>query len=361
VADAVTPPSASAAEAARQRQARLTKPAGALGRLEDASIWLAAVQGSCPPHPFAHPTLVIFAGDHGIARTAGTSAYPPEVTAQMVANFASGGAAATVLARRLGVTVHVVDVSVDCPPDYVDALDPRIAARRVRRGSGSIDREDAMTPTECREAIALGRSLADEAIDEGADVLLPGDMGIGNTTPAAALIGVLTASSAEQVTGRGTGVDDATLLRKRAAVTAAMARVEGAHPDPAELLARIGSPDIAAMTAYLARASERGVPVILDGVVSGAAALVAEAMTSGARGWWIAGHRSTEPAARRALEHLALEPLVDLSMRLGEGTGALLALPHLDAAAITLAEMATFDSAGVSERESVEAAMDAHA
>ena len=346
----ITAPSAAAAVAARARQGQLTKPTGALGRLEDASVWLSAVQGTCPPHPFTHPVLVIFAGDHGVARTAGTSAYPPEVTAQMVANFAAGGAAATVLARRLGVAVHVVDVSVDCPPEYLDTLDRRIAARRVRRGSGSIDREDAMSAAECEQSIQLGAAVADEVIDEGADVLLPGDMGIGNTTPAAAIIGVLTEASAEEVTGRGTGVDDATLARKRGAVADAMGRGHGVRHAPRQLLARIGSPDIAAMTGYLLRAAERGCPVVLDGVVSGAAALVADRMAPGGRAWWIAGHRSTEPAASRALRELGLQPLVDLDLRLGEGTGALLALPLLDAAAVTLAEMATFEGAGVSDR-----------
>ena len=182
---------------AAARQARLTKPAGALGRLEDASVWMSAVQGRCPPAPFTRPALVIFAGDHGVARTAATSAYPPEVTAQMVANFATGGAAANVLARQVGATVRVVDVSVDADPSYLDAIDPAICASRVRRGSGSIDREDAMTVDEASAAIALGARLADEAADAGADVLIAGDMGIGNTTPAATLIGLLTGHAAD--------------------------------------------------------------------------------------------------------------------------------------------------------------------
>lgn len=348
--DSIAPPSAVAAAAAHRRQAVLTKPTGALGRLEDASIWMAAVQDRCPPAPFARPTLVIFAGDHGVARSAGTSAYPPEVTAQMVGNFAAGGAAATVLARRLGVVVRVVDVSVDCPDDYLSDVDPAIAARRVRRGTGSIDHEDAMSLAECESALALGCDLADEALADGADVLLPGDMGIGNTTPASALIGVLTGSAPEDVTGRGTGVDDATLRRKQAVVAAAIERGTPVLDDPVALLARIGGPDIAAMAGFLAQGARRGRPAILDGIVSDAAALVADRLAPGARAWWIAGHRSTEPAASRAMDHLRLEPLVDLGLRLGEGTGALLALPHLEAAAVTLAEMATFESAGVSDR-----------
>ena len=347
----VAPLSSTAAEQAAHRQSQLTKPGGALGRLEDAATWLAAVQGRCPPLPFAHPHLVIFAGDHGIARQAGTSAYPPEVTAQMVANFVAGGAAANVLARQFGARVRVVDVSVDAPGDYLDTVAPEVASGRIRRGSGSIDREDAMTSDEAQSSLALGATLADDAIDSGADALIAGDMGIGNTAVASTLIGLLTGHEAVAVTGRGTGIDDDVLARKRAAIAAAMDRGREVVDDPAALLARVGSPDIAAMSGLLVRAAERGVPVILDGIVSCSAALVAERIAPGARGWWAAGHVSTEPAARIALASLGLTPLLDLDLRLGEGTGALLALPMLAAAATTLAEMATFDSAGVSDRE----------
>jgi len=349
--DGLPTPSSAAADAARARQAQLTKPLGALGRLEEAAIWMSSVQGTCPPHPFVGPHLVIFAGDHGIARCAGTSAYPPEVTAQMVANFATGGAAANALARQFGAHMRVTDVSVDAEPNYLDAIDPQVAARRVRRGSGSIDREDAMTPQEAEAAVHLGRTLADEAIDAGADVLIAGDMGIGNTAVAATLIGLLTDHTAEQVTGRGTGVTDEVLLRKQQAVAAAMERGRPVASDPIRLVTTVGSPDIAAMAGYLARSAERGVPAILDGIVSGSAALLADAHCPGARAWMIGGHVSTEPAARIALSALGLVPLLDLDLRLGEGTGALLALPLLAAAATTLAEMATFESAGVSNRE----------
>lgn len=332
------------------RQATLTKPAGALGRLEALSAWMSAVQGVCPPSPFARPALLILAGDHGVARTAATSAYPPEVTAQMVVNLAAGGAAANVLARQVGASVRVVDVNVDTDPTYMDGVDTRVAARRIRRGSGSIDREDAMTPAECARSLALGRALADEEIAAGADVLIAGDMGIGNTTPAAVLIGLLTGSPATAVTGRGTGIDDAALARKRVAVSAAMARGMSVVDDPQALLAVVGGPDIAAMAGFIEQASARGVPMVLDGIVSCSAALVVERMSPGARAWWAAGHRSTEPAAGFALDALHLSPVIDLGLRLGEGTGALLALPVLAAAAATLAEMATFDGAGVSNK-----------
>jgi nicotinate-nucleotide--dimethylbenzimidazole phosphoribosyltransferase len=347
----IRPPDEAAADQAVARQSILTKPAGALGRLEQLSEWMSAVQGVCPPAPFRRPALVILAGDHGVARSVATSAYPPEVTAQMVANFATGGAAANVLARQVGATVCVIDVSVDAPPDYLDHVDPAIAARRVRRSCGSIDRENAMSARDCAKAIALGRALVDEQIANGADVLVPGDMGIGNTTPAAAIVGVLTGHDAVTVTGRGTGIDDATLDRKTAAVDAAMNRGSALIDDPAGLLARIGSPDIATMCGLLVRAADTGLPVVLDGIVSCAAALVAERMAPGARAWWAAGHRSTEPAASIALAALGLHPVLDLGLRLGEGSGALLAIPVLNAAAATLAEMATFDSAGVSNRD----------
>ncbi len=343
----ITPPDASARTAAYQRQQILTKPTGALGRLEDVSAWVCAVQGQCPPVPFARPALVVFAGDHGVARTAGTSAYPPEVTAQMVANLATGGAAANVLARQMNASVRVVDVSVDADPSYMDAIDAGVVAHRVRRSSGSIDREDAMTLADCRAAIAVGAALADGVIEAGADIVISGDMGIGNTTSSSVLIAVLTGSSAQRVTGRGTGIDDDGLERKRAVVAAAMLRADA---DPVELLVRVGAPDIAAMVGFLLRAPERGIPVVLDGIVSCAAALVARAIEPEASAWWVAGHRSTEPAASVALVALDLEPVLNLDLRLGEGTGALLALPLINAAALTLAEMATFDSAGVTDR-----------
>jgi nicotinate-nucleotide--dimethylbenzimidazole phosphoribosyltransferase len=346
----IEPPSDTARAEATARQLTLTKPTGSLGRLEDLSIWLAGVQGCCPPHAFGHPALVIFAGDHGVARTAGTSAYPPEVTAQMVANFVAGGAAANVLARQVGATVRVIDVSVDSDPAYLDTIDSTVAARRIRRAAGSIDREDAMSVPELEASVALGRALAVEEIDRGADVLIAGDMGIGNTTPATVLIGLLTAHQAAEITGRGTGIDDATLARKTATVQAAMDRSASALPDACEVLRRAGSPDIAAMVGYLLQAARRGVPVILDGIVSCAAALVAAGIEPSAAAWWTAGHRSTEPAASAALAGLGLHPVLSLDLRLGEGTGALLALPLLNAAAATLAEMATFDSAGVSDR-----------
>lgn len=339
--------------AARARQARLTKPAGALGRLEPLSEWASAVQGSCPPRPFANPALVILAGDHGVARTSGTSAYPPEVTAQMVRNFLVGGAAANVIAGQVGARLRVVDVAVDADPDYLDDIPGgrTVVEHRIRRSSGSIDREDALSGEECDRALALGRMLAHEEITAGADLLMPGDMGIGNTTAAAAVIGLLTGTEAELVTGRGTGIDDDAWQRKASVVAAAMSRT--GTTDPHRVLTAAGGADLAAMTGFLLGAAERGVPVLLDGVVSLAAALAAAACDRQAAAWWAAGHRSTEPAATVALGELGLDPILDLDLRLGEGTGALLALPMVNAAILTLSGMATFGEAGVSDRDAV--------
>ena len=345
-------PDDAARAAAAERQARLTKPAGALGRLEELSLWLCAAQGVCPPRPLERVRVIVLAGDHGIARTAGTSAYPSEVTAQMVLNFLAGGAAVNVLARQNGATVRVVDVAVDVDWAELGATVPDDVVRdKVRRGSGSIDREDAMTREEAEAAFALGVRIAEEEVDAGADLLIPGDMGIGNTTPAAVITGLYTNQDAASVVGRGTGIDDATWMRKTAAVRDAMRRGRAAKGDPMALLTTVGGADIAAMTGLLLGAAARRTPVLLDGVVSCAAALVAQRVSFRAREWWLAGHRSTEPSATAALERLRLEPVVDYGLRLGEGTGALVALPVLVAAGATLREMATFDEAGVSDRE----------
>jgi nicotinate-nucleotide--dimethylbenzimidazole phosphoribosyltransferase len=269
----------------------------------------------------------------------------------MVAMFVSGGAAATVLAGNLGVDVRVVDVSVDVDwPTSGLAVPGEVISRRIRRGTGSIDCEDAMTREESAAALALGVGIADELIDAGADLLIVGDMGIGNTTPAAALVGLLADVEPARVVGRGTGIDDATWMRKTAAVRDAMRRGRPHKADPVMLLATCAGPDLAATTGLLLQAAARRRPVLLDGVVSCACALVAHRVAFRASQWWLASHRSTEPAASAALARLGLEPLLDLGMRLGEGSGALLALPLVTAAGDLLREMATFDSAGVSDR-----------
>ncbi|MEV0342249.1 nicotinate-nucleotide--dimethylbenzimidazole phosphoribosyltransferase [Nocardia sp. NPDC050713] len=337
----VAPPDARIRAAAEQRQTQLTKPAGALGRLETLGNWVAACQGVCPPKQFERARVVVFAGDHGVARH-GVSAYPSEVTVQMVANFLAGGAAVNALAAVAGATVRVADISVDAETD------PLVGKHKVRRSSGSIDREDALSQAEVEAAIAAGRAIADEEIDGGADLLVAGDMGIGNTTPATVLIATLTDTEPVVAVGRGTGVDDAGWSRKVAAIRDAMRRARPVLKDPVDLLRVAAGADIAAIAGFLAQAATRRTPVILDGVVVTAAALVAEDLAAGASAWWLAGHRSTEPAHNLALKQLRMEPLVDLSMRLGEGSGALTVLPILRAAVAALTEMATFGEAGVS-------------
>lgn len=341
---AVVPPAADAAAAARARQGTLTKPPGALGRLEELSIWVASCQNQCPPKQFERARVVVFAGDHGVARS-GVSAFPPEVTAQMVANFEAGGAAINVLAGIAGATVRVLDISVDADP-----ISGAGAVYKVRRGSGDIALTDALSSAEVAAAVDAGRAVADEEVDAGADLLIAGDMGIGNTTPATVLIAALTNTEPVAVVGRGTGIDDAGWIRKTAAVRDALYRAQSVRYDPVGLLRVAGGADLAAMAGFLAQAAVRRTPVLLDGVVVTAAALAAERMAPGAGAWWQAGHRSTEPAHTLALGQLELEPILDLGMRLGEGSGAVVALPVVRAAIATLADMATFDDAGVSGR-----------
>jgi nicotinate-nucleotide--dimethylbenzimidazole phosphoribosyltransferase len=339
----ITAPDPEVAAAARARQARLTKPPGSLGRLEDLSVWVAACQGVCPPRQFGRPRVVVFAGDHGVT-AAGVSAYPAEVTSQMVANFDAGGAAINVLAEAAGASVRVVDIAVDVD----EPASPSIGAHKVRRGSGNIAVEDALTADEATAAVEAGRRIADEEVDSGADLLIAGDMGIGNTTAATALIASLADAEPVAVVGRGTGIDDAGWARKTAAIRDAIYRARGLSADPVALLRVCGGADLAAMAGFCAQAAVRRTPVLLDGVVVTAAALVADRLAPGARQWWQAGHRSTEPAHALALQRLELEPILDMRMRLGEGTGAAVALPVVRAAVAALASMATFDEAGIS-------------
>ncbi len=339
--DDIAPPDGRVAAAARRRQDLLTKPRGALGRLEDLSVWVSACQGHCPPRQFEHARVVVFAGDHGVAGQ-GVSAYPAEVTAQMLDMIEDGRAAVNVLAEVAGATVRAVDVAVD--------RDTRAEAAiyKVRRSSGNIAAEDALSHDDTTAAVAVGRRVADEEVDSGADLLIAGDMGIGNTTAATTLVAALTDTEPVLAVGRGTGIDDAGWSRKTAAVRDALYRAGSVRSDPVALLAVCGGADLAAMAGFCAQAALRRTPLLLDGLVVTAAALVAERMAPGARLWWRAGHRSPEPAHAVALSQLGLEPIVDLGLRLGEGTGAAVALPIVRAAVAVLASMATFDDAGIS-------------
>ncbi|MFM9034944.1 MAG: nicotinate-nucleotide--dimethylbenzimidazole phosphoribosyltransferase [Mycobacterium sp.] len=335
----IAPPDGRVAAAARRRQDLLTKPRGALGRLEDLAVWVSSCQGHCPPRQFDRARIVVFAADHGVTQ-AGVSAYPAEVTAQMLDNIEAGGAAVNVLAQQAGAGVRVIDIAVD--------RDTPAGSFRIRRGSGNIAVEDALTAEEAHAAVQAGRSIADEEVDAGADLLIAGDMGIGNTTAATTLVAAVTGVEPVAAVGRGTGIDDAAWCRKTAAVRDALYRSRAVHTDPLGLLGACGGADLAAIAGFCAQSAVRRTPVLLDGLVVTAAALVAEQLAPGARMWWQAGHRSPEPAHTLALKHLRLEPILDLGMRLGEGTGAAAALPIVRAAVATLSSMATFTDAGVS-------------
>ncbi|HZQ79836.1 MAG TPA: nicotinate-nucleotide--dimethylbenzimidazole phosphoribosyltransferase [Acidimicrobiia bacterium] len=350
---AVRPLDGAAMAEAAARQDRLTKPRGALGRLEDLSVQLAGIAGECPapiPEPAA---VVVFAADHGVV-TEGVTPWPQEVTAQMVANFVSGGAAINVLARAAGASVTVVDVGVATPlPPACDGA-PGLVRHPLGAGTANLAAGPAMDLAGCRAALDLGARLAADLVEgpSGARLLVTGEMGIGNTTAAAALVAALTGRPAADVTGRGTGVDDAGLARKQAVVERALALHAGAvAAGPLETLAALGGFEIAALAGFVVGGAAAGVPVLVDGLIADAALLVAEGLAAGVAARCIAGHRSVEPGAAAVLDALGLVPVLDLDLRLGEGSGACLAVPIVTAAARILAEMATFDAAGVTDKD----------
>lgn len=332
----VAPPSNDHAAAARERLDGLAKPLGALGRLEDLAAWLCAVQSQCPPRTIDRVRAVIFAGDHGVT-TAGVSAYPAEVTPAMVRAFVAGVAGVSVLARQHDVAVRVLDIAVD---DDLAGVPEDVTRYKVRRSSGAVHLEDALSADEVATALEYGAQIAAEEIAAGADLLIGGDMGIGNTTPAACLIAASLGLSAAEVTGRGTGVDDAGLARKRDIIAQALARVGDRAADPVVRLQALGSADMAAAVGFLIAAARAGVPVLLDGVISVAEAIVADSIAPGAAKWFVAGHRSPEPAQALALDKFGLTPLLDLGLRLGEGSGAVAAVPIVRSATLILRDMA---------------------
>jgi nicotinate-nucleotide--dimethylbenzimidazole phosphoribosyltransferase len=343
----IVPLNHAAIEAAGARQNRLTKPPGALGRLELLGETLCGIAGVCPPPIPRRPVVAVFAADHGVA-LAGVTPWPQEVTAQMVANFIAGGAAVNVLAGGVGAKVIVVDVGVATEiPGAPSESTSTFRRHAVRAGTNDLSVGPAMTVADAEAALAVGVSVARDLIANGADLFVTGEMGIGNTTPSAALIASITGRTAAECTGRGTGIDDATLARKTAIVEAGVARAAGL--DATARLANIGGLEIAALAGFIIGGAAGQVPVVLDGVITLAAALVAESLKPGVAAHCIAGHRSTEPAATIALAALGLTPLLDLGLRLGEGSGGVLAIPLIQAAASVLTNMATFDDAGVSE------------
>jgi nicotinate-nucleotide--dimethylbenzimidazole phosphoribosyltransferase len=340
---AIRPPSSAAGTAAEERQQQLTKPPGSLGVLEDLSVRLAAIAGECPP-PLPEPAVItVFAGDHGVHAQRVTP-WPQEVTAQMVANFLASGAVVNAIAAQVGAEVCVVDVGVaaSLPPS------PGLLPRKVRPGTADMTTGPAMSRDEAQQAVETGIETARDHVAAGNRCLVTGDMGIANTTASAALIAAFTGADPVAVTGRGTGVDDETLARKVDAVRRALAH-HGPDPgDPLGVLSAVGGLEHAAIAGYLLGAAALRIPVVLDGVIACAAALAAAAFAPEVPHYLVAGHRSTEPGASHALAALGLRPLLELDLRLGEGSGAALALPLVQAAARVLRDVATFDSAGVS-------------
>lgn len=301
-------------------------------------MWWSSCRGECPAAPPAHVRAVVLAGDHGVtAAAAGVSAYPREVTAAMVGAFVAGVAGVSVLARQHDVSVRVLDLGVDAD---LSALPAAVRAYKVRRSSGAIDREDALSLEETERSLAAGAQIAAEEIAAGADLLVLGDMGIGNTTPAAALIAATWGVPAAEVTGRGTGIDDEALTVKSAVIQTALDRAGVRVADPVQRLTALGSADLAAGAGFLVAAARAGIPVLLDGLIALAEAAVAEDLAPGCVAWWAAGHRSTEPAQQLATDKLGLVPLLDLGLRLGEGSGAVAAVPLVRSAALLLGEMA---------------------
>jgi nicotinate-nucleotide--dimethylbenzimidazole phosphoribosyltransferase len=344
----VSSPDAEARRAAVARYAELAVPAGALGRLAELGCWLAAAQGTCPPRPPGRPRVVLVAADHGVA-AAGVSAYPSDVTARQVVAAREQTTPATVLALAAGASVRVVDVAVDHspdapPPGSVLAPDPRY---RVGSGTGRIDRADALTDEETTRALEIGRLLVDEEVDAGADLLVPGALGVGGTTPASVMVAAVTGAEPVAVVGRGSGIDDETWMRKAAAVRDGLRRARPYVRDPVALLRVAGGADLAVLAGFLVQAALRRTPVLLDGLVVGAAALVADELAPGAREWWLLAQRSPEPAMALAAAHLELPPLLDLHVRTEDGAGALAALPLVAMAARLLAETATAADSGI--------------
>jgi nicotinate-nucleotide--dimethylbenzimidazole phosphoribosyltransferase len=342
----ISNPDQTARTRALERQSQLTKPTGSLGRLEELSVWLAGIFGTEKPS-ITEKAVIVCAADHGVTLE-GVSAYPSEVTPAMVMNFVRGGAAVNAIAGVVGARVSVLDVGVNADlPEH-----PNLISNKIRRGTGNISRESAMTRDETILAILAGANAAARAIQDGANLLAAGDMGIGNTTPSAALTAWFTGFEPRVVTGRGTGADDAMLEKKIRAVDLALERLRKLEPNDAlEVLDEIGGLEIAAMAGIMLECAASRIPVVIDGFIAGAAALVASQLEPKSVAFMTASHVSQEPGHIAQLRHLKLEPLFDYNLRLGEGTGALLAFPVIEAAARTLSDMATFAEASVPNRE----------
>jgi nicotinate-nucleotide--dimethylbenzimidazole phosphoribosyltransferase len=342
--ESVKPLDGKAAAHAAAHLDQLTKPPGSLGKLEAMAIQLAGITGELAP-ALDKKAVVVMAGDHGVCEE-GVSAFPSEVTGQMVLNFLNGGAAVNVLARHSGAEVVCVDVGVQAELSH-----PGLISRKVRMGTRNMAREAAMTREEALRALQVGYELALELAGQGVSLFATGEMGIGNTTPSAAILSAFTGIEPGAVVGRGTGIDDARLRHKQAVVELALQVNAPDAEDPMDVLAKVGGLEIAGLTGLILGAAASRRPVVIDGFISTAAALTASRMAPLSPGYMIASHLSDEQGHLRMLEAVGLKPLITLDMRLGEGTGAVLCFHLVEAASKIMAEMATFASAGVSQKE----------
>ena len=340
----IIPPDQSAMDAARARQDTLTKPQGSLGRLEELSITLAGIFMD-PIPKINRKAVILAAGDHGVVAE-GVSAYPQEVTPAMVGNFLAGGAAINVLARHVGASIVVLDagVAADLPDD------PAMRAVKIGRGTANMAIGPAMSREDAIRCIEAGIAAADEQIAKGADLIAFGDMGIGNTTPSSAITAVVTGADPSVTTGRGTGLDDPALAHKVEVVRRSIEVNKPDAKDGLDLLAKVGGFEIGMLAGAMLGTAAAHRPAVVDGFISGAAALIAWTLAPTLSHYLIASHQSVEPGHRIGMETMGLTPLLDMGMRLGEGSGATLAMPIIEAAAKCLAEMATFADAGVAER-----------
>lgn len=340
----VVAPSAQVHAEAKQRLDGLAKPLGSLGRLEELGAWLAACQGVCPPTELNRVSAILLAGDHGVVGS-GVASYPAEVTPAMVYALVGGVAGMSVLAAQQQVPLTVYDIAVNSDlPELSPKLRAQVQRYKIGRGSADISQADALSDIEVAQALCVGDQLAQVEKDAGTQLVIVGDLGIGNTTPSAALIASRLGLNAGAVTGRGAGLNDEQLAGKIAVIDAALARARAAGVDQdagaKRRLAALGSADIAVAVALMAGCAKRGIPVLLDGVISLAEALLAQELAPGAAAWFCAGHRSPEPGASVALQALGLEPLLELGMRLGEGSGAMTALPLLRSGIAVIRNMA---------------------
>jgi nicotinate-nucleotide--dimethylbenzimidazole phosphoribosyltransferase len=341
----IQPLDENAMQAARARQDMLTKPRGSMGRLEELSIQLAGMKAD--PFPSVdRKAVIVMAADHGVTAE-GVSAYPAEVTAQMVLNFLRGGAAINVLARQVGARVTVVDIGVAVEFEPT----PGLIQRKVMCGTRNLAQGPAMTREEAEQALQVGVDVLNEEFAHGLDIVATGDMGIGNTTASSAIVAAMTGLPVAQVVGRGTGIDDKSLERKIKVIEQALSVNLPKGKDAMDVLHKVGGLEIAGLAGVMISAASQRIPVVVDGFISTAAAMIAVGLAPRVREYLISAHQSVEIGHQAMLKHLNLTPLLDLNLRLGEGTGAALAFPLIEASTRILREMATFDEAGVSDKE----------